>query len=242
MQITWTKYTYVCDPDECDSLVEYTCGDTFGFPSGDVRNFTCPCGRNMQLVSVEPATIQPTNERNEMNTEYNPNALVTVKKIVDGESTYETIKVVDLEGMLFVNPTIDVIESLPNGEHITHQMKRTDIMELFRIKQYREARLASQESQIGQVLNNMTAEGWYNPNYEKQQVLEDLCEIFGYEPKQEIRITGTLNFDVRYDCPLTEIEDFDARYFLQDVLTLDSYNGDVVVDTFDVEDADVDWD
>ena len=245
MQINWTKYTYVCDPDECDSLVEYTCGDTFGFPSGDVRNFTCPCGRNMQLVSVEPATIQPTNERNKMETApytYNPNQLVTIKKIVDGEPTYESFKVVDLEGMLYVDPVIDVIESLPNGTHITHNVKRTDISEFFRIKQYREARIEAQEKQIGQVIDNMTAQGWYNPNTDKEEVLRDLCEIFSHEPKQEVRITGTLNFDIRYDCPLDEIEDFDARYFLQDTLSLEAYNGDVIVESFDVDDADVDWD
>jgi hypothetical protein len=172
---------------------------------------------------------------------YNPNALVTVKHIIDGEATYETIKVVDLEGMLYVDPTIDVIESHTDGTHTTHNMKRRDIMEMFRLRGYATARLEQQEKQIGQVIDNMTAQGWYNPNIEKSEVLSDLCEIFGHEPKQEIRITGSITFDVRYDCPLDEVEDFDARYFLQDTLTLDAYHGDVIVESFDVEDADVDW-
>jgi hypothetical protein len=58
----WTKYTYVCDPDECDSLIEFTCKDTFGFPSGSVTNITCPCGRKPQLLSVEDATILSTTD------------------------------------------------------------------------------------------------------------------------------------------------------------------------------------
>ena len=62
-----------------------------------------------------------------------------------------------------------------------------------------------------------------------------------HEPKQEITITGTLTFELRYDCPLDEVEDFDAREFAQDTLTLDAYNGDVIVNSFDVEDADVEW-
>jgi hypothetical protein len=56
---SWTKYTYSCDPNECDSLIEYTCKDTFGFPSGSVMNITCPCGRKPNLLSVQDATIGP---------------------------------------------------------------------------------------------------------------------------------------------------------------------------------------
>jgi molybdopterin/thiamine biosynthesis adenylyltransferase len=97
------------------------------------------------------------------------------------------------------------------------------------------------QNQIGQVLGNMTAEGWYSSSTDKSEVLSDLCDIFDHEPKQEIRITGTMTFELRYDCPLDEVEDFDARYFAQDSLSLDSYNGNIIVESFDVEDADVDW-
>lgn len=61
----WTKYSYTCDPDECDSLTEFTCKDTFGFPSGSIHNMKCPCGRHMTLVSVEDATILPTTTKEE---------------------------------------------------------------------------------------------------------------------------------------------------------------------------------
>lgn len=42
-------YSFVCDPDECDTLIEVTCKLTFDFPSGEVR-MTCPCGRVMSWV------------------------------------------------------------------------------------------------------------------------------------------------------------------------------------------------
>ena len=221
MSETWTKNTYVCDPDECDTLIEVTTNDKFGFPSGSVRNITCPCGRTPALVSVADATIPPMNERNNMEintsqgisevpTTYNANMLVTYKDIIDGVPTYPTIKVNDLE------------------------------WKLERIKGL-EKQLSMSNSQISRILENLTAEGWYNRNFDKSEVLEQLCEILEHEPKQEIRITGTITFDLRYDCPLEEVEDFDARYFLQDNLSVDSYHGDVVVDSFDVEDADVDW-
>jgi hypothetical protein len=61
----WTKYTFICDPDECDTLIEVTC-DRFGYPSG-VAQITCPCGRKLDVLSVQDATINiPTKEREQM--------------------------------------------------------------------------------------------------------------------------------------------------------------------------------
>jgi hypothetical protein len=211
MQITWTKYTYVCDPDECDSLVEYTCGDTFGFPSGDVRNFTCPCGRNMNLVSVEPATIAPTNERNNMEetvtipAEYNANILVTYKDIVDGVPTFPTIKVNDLE------------------------------WKLERIKRL-EDELSRSNGTIRKIIDNLTEESWFNPNTEKEEILNDLCDILDYQPKKEVQFEGTIYFSGRVDVPLGEYEDFDLDDIMSE-LTVDIYNGDVVIDEFHTEDV-----
>ena len=211
MQITWTKYTYVCDPDECDSLVEYTCGDTFGFPSGDVRNFTCPCGRNMNLVSVEPATIAPTNERNNMEetvtipAEYNANILVTYKDIVDGVPTFPTIKVNDLE------------------------------WKLERIKRL-EDELSRSNGTIRKIMDNLTEESWFNPNTEKEEILNDLCDILDYQPKKEVQFEGTIYFSGRVDVPLGEYEDFDLDDIMSE-LTVDIYNGDVVIDEFHTEDV-----
>jgi len=85
---TWTKYTFVCDPDQCDTLIEVTC-DNYGFPLG-VMQITCPCGKKLDILSVADATInKPTTEGTPMETttstdnqvspavEYNPNQLVT---------------------------------------------------------------------------------------------------------------------------------------------------------------------
>jgi hypothetical protein len=217
MTETWTKNTYACDPDECDTLIEITTSDKFGFPSGSVNNVTCPCGRRPNLLSVEPATIAPINERKEMETtstipySYNPNLLVTYKSINDNyEATYPSIKVVELES------------------------KMDSLVRL-------EKQLTISNGQLGQIIDNLTVQGWYNPNTDKEDILRDLCEILGHEPKQTVRITGTISFEVDYDIPLDEVEDFDAHYFLQDTLTLDAYNGDVVVESWTVEDSDVDW-
>ena len=59
-----SKYTFICDPDECDCLIEVTSSDGFGFPSG-VTKLTCPCGRDTTLLSVVHATIQPITQQKE---------------------------------------------------------------------------------------------------------------------------------------------------------------------------------
>ena len=208
----WMKYTFVCDPNECDALLEFTARDGFDFPSGVVQ-ITCPCGRQMSYIS---ATIQPINERKEMEEtttapySYDANALVTYKVINNGEVSYPTLKVNELE------------------IHLDSYRRLQD-------------QLRISNGQISQILDNLDANGWYNPNTDKEDILRDLCEILGHEPKQTVRITATVNVEVDYDIPLEDVEDFDAKYFLQDNLTIDSWHGDVVVDTFDVEDADVNW-
>jgi len=102
-----SKYTFVCDPDECDCLIELTSSDGFGFPSG-VTKLTCPCGRDTTLVSVEHATIAPSNQTKEETMEettttpvpdtYNANLLVTYK-VIKGYSDpeYATDKVASIE-------------------------------------------------------------------------------------------------------------------------------------------------
>jgi hypothetical protein len=50
----WSKYTFVCDPDECDALIQFTARDGYGFPNGSVE-MRCPCGRKMAYISIEDA-------------------------------------------------------------------------------------------------------------------------------------------------------------------------------------------
>ena len=59
----WTKYTFTCDPEECDTMIEVTC-DNYGFPSG-VMQITCPCGRKLDVLSVADATITPSTTTKE---------------------------------------------------------------------------------------------------------------------------------------------------------------------------------
>lgn len=49
---TFETYVFVCDPEECDALIEFTARDGFGFPLGEIA-MKCPCGRQMTYVRKE---------------------------------------------------------------------------------------------------------------------------------------------------------------------------------------------
>ena len=108
-ELVSSVYTFVCDPDECDCLIQVTSSDGFGFPSG-VTELTCPCGRKTTLVSVESAIITPLTQTKEEKMEestvtttpipdtYNSNLLVTYKVIRGySDAEYATDKVASIE-------------------------------------------------------------------------------------------------------------------------------------------------
>ena len=208
----WFKYSYVCT-GECDALIEYTMKAGY---TPNVTELTCLCGEKTVRVSVVDATIQPMNERKEMETTptvpttYDANVLVTYKSIKNGEATYPVLKVNQLEW------------EMEEKQRLTDKVNKL-------------------QSQVNKIIDNMTAQYWYNPNTDSETILSDLCDILDYEPKQTVRISANVRVEIDYDIPMADVEDFDARYFVQDNLTIDSWHGDVVIDSFDVDDADVDW-
>ena len=82
----------------------------------------------------------------------------------------------------------------------------------------------------------------HNPNYDKSEVLQQITELFGWELKKTVTVTGTISFEVEMSVPLDELEDFDAHYILGDELSLDSNNSDIDINTWTVDSADVNWD
>ena len=209
---TSTKYTFVCDPDECDTMIEITTSDKFGFPSGAVQA-KCPCGRQMSYIS---STIEsnPTTERQQMldnleasmdlGTPYNANLLVTYKKIENGETTYPTLKVNELEWKL---------------EQANRSTDRANEL----------------QSKINRIIDNLTEESWYNPNTEKSEVLYELCEIIGHNPVKTIEFSARVTVTGSIDVPLEEAEDFDLESLLSDELTVDCYNGNMQIDNYEID-------
>ena len=214
MSESWFKDNHLCTI--CDALIEVTRKDEF-------RNIW-HCGMECNLLSVEDATILPTNERNEMEpygatvtpavpNEYNSNLLVTYKKIAGTYAApeapeYITQKVVDLEWEL-------------------DQARRNSLA------------FMNLTHKIDDLKEHI--EEWVNPNYNKQEVITELCEYFGINPTKTVTVTGTINFEVTIQVPFDEIDNFDALYKVGDELSLTSYANDVEVGDWTVDNVDVDW-
>ena len=79
----WTKYTFTCDPEECDTMIEVTC-DNYGFPNG-VMQITCPCGRKLDVLSVVDATITPSTTTKEETMEEVTTPVVMNLQWVEGD-------------------------------------------------------------------------------------------------------------------------------------------------------------
>jgi hypothetical protein len=206
---TSTKHTFVCDPDECDTLVEITTSDKFGFPSGWIHN-TCPCGRQMSLISStieENPTIerhQPMESTTTVPETYNANLLVTYKKIENGETSFPVIKVNDLEWTL-------------------EQARRTD------------TRANNLQSTINKIIDCLTEDHWFNPNTELSDVLEELCEILNHNPVKTVTWEASITVRGEVEVPLAEFEDFNLDSHISENLTIDSYDGNTTIDTYDVD-------
>jgi hypothetical protein len=142
---------------------------------------------------------------------YNPHSLVTLKKIINTESgdvQFELYKTTELEG---------VLDDLRRRDNLISQ------------------RIEHQEKQIGQVINNLTVDGWFSDSIDKEEVLRDLCVIFDHEPKQTMNWTVTLTVSGSTEVDITEVSDFDVRYFLADNLSVDSNDFSTEVDSWDID-------
>jgi len=145
---------------------------------------------------------------------YNPNLLVTYKKIAGTyaapeEPEYITDKVVQIEWDL--DQARRVVENFNN--------------------------LKGKVSQLEDLLIEL-----YNPNYTKEEALQQIAELFDFELSKTVTVTGTIEFEVTVQVPLDDVENFDAHYKLGDELSLTAYGDDVEINTWSIQDTDVDWD
>jgi len=145
---------------------------------------------------------------------YNPNLLVTYKKIAGTyaapeEPEYVTDKVVQIEWDL--DQSRRVVENFNSLKSTVRELEEL-LVEL------------------------------YNPNYTKEEALQQIAELFDFELSKTVTVTGTIEFEVTVQVPLDEVENFDAHYKLGDELSLTAYGDDVEVNTWSIQDTDVDWD
>lgn len=139
---------------------------------------------------------------------------------------------------LYVNYLVEAQEFKPTGEIVTHMLTKHDINEMFRKKQFLESFLDTANLQLDRIRDRLSAHAWYDADITKQDVLNQLCEILGHEPKATLNWVATIKVEGSTDVPLDEVENFDLRYFLNDDLTVDIYHGDTVINSHYVDDID----
>jgi len=207
-----SKYTFVCDPDECDCLIELTSSDGFGFPSG-VTELTCPCGRKTTLVSVEHATIAPSNQTKEEKMEttigsdalhspavpYDANLLVTYK-VLHGYSDpeYTTSKVASLEW------------DLHNGRQ---SQKTASLL----------------QSKINNA-KDIIAEAYADSS--DQDTLRSIAEALGIELTRTIEFTCSIEVSGTVEVDL--LEDYELEDDIADNLYVDSQSGRIEIGDIEV--------
>jgi hypothetical protein len=208
-ELVSSKYTFVCDPDECDCLIELTSSDGFGFPSG-VTELTCPCGRKTTLVSVEHATIAPSTQTKEETMEsttpavtipdtYNPNLLVTYKVIRGySDAEYATDKVTSIEWDL----------------HNARQAQKTNAVLQDKIN----------------TAKDIIAEAY--PDSQDQDTLRSIAEALGIELTRTIEFTATIEVSGTVEVDL--LEDYDLDDDITDNLYVDSQSGRIEIGDIEV--------
>jgi hypothetical protein len=206
-ELVSSKYTFVCDPDECDSLIELTSSDGFGFPSG-VTELTCPCGRKTTLVSVEHATIQPTETKGNQMEEstvtispvpdtYNPNLLVTYKVIRGySDAEYQTDKVTSIEWDL----------------HNARQAQKHNAVLQGKIDAVKE----------------IICEAY--PDSQDQDTLRDIAEALSIELIKEVEWTASIEVSGTYSYNILENDyDLDLESEITDAIYAESNNGNIEI-------------
>ena len=211
-ELVSTKYTFACDPDECDCLIELTSSDGFGFPSG-VMQITCPCGRKPTLLSVVTATIAPTTQTKEekMETEtpavtvpdtYNSNLLVTYKVIRGySDAEYATDKVTTIEW------------DLHNGRQSQKQVSL----------------YLSKIDTVKDIITEAYADS------DDQETLRAIAEALSIELVREVLFTATLEVSGTYTYNILDSDyELDLDSEVTDALYADSNNGNITIDDTEV--------
>jgi hypothetical protein len=214
-ELVSSKYTFICDPDECDCLIELTSSDGFGFPSG-VTKLTCPCGRETTLLSVEHATITPSTQTKEEKmeettigsdafhspaVEYNPDLLVTYK-VIHGYSDpeYTTSKVTSLEWDL----------------HNARQAQKTNGV------------LTNKITSAKDIITEAYADSL------DQDTLREIAEALDIALTKEIEWSATIEVSGTFTVDLLEDADVDFESEIYDNLYVESQNGNIEVGDVEV--------
>jgi hypothetical protein len=218
MTTNWNKHSYICPT--CDGSFEMTITEY-----RTISNELCPsCYNSLALLSVADATIHPTTTEEEQ-----------METTTVDTSSQESM------ALHYNNYANIIVKDTTSNEMQYKSVTPYDVNVLMTDNHYYKQRLEKFTSKFNLIEENLTEEGWFNPNIEKSEVLSDLCEILGITPSKTIKFSGTMSFEGSIEVPFDELEDFDLQYLLQDEVYLTSNHGNLEIDSYEVESVSEDY-
>jgi len=212
-ELVSTKYTFACDPDECDVLIELTSSDGFGFPSG-VMEITCPCGRKPVLLSVVNDTIAPTTQTKEEKMEETTTPAVTVP------DTYNSNLLV----------TYKVIRGYSDAEYATDKLTTIEWdLHNGRQSQKRVTTLLSQIDTVKDIITEAYEDS------EDKDTLRAIAEALSIELVRDVLFTATIEVSGTYSYNILDSDyELDLDSEVTDALYAESNNGNIQIDDTEV--------
>lgn len=208
MTTNGTKYTFVCDPDECDTLIEVTCVSGFDFPNGVIKH-TCPCGREMSYISATILSSQQLTKEEQMQTPFN----VTIEPM-------ET------------KPQLMTLDWVENDVVTTKSYTESDIRHMvWQLKNLtsKQNEWYTKESQLRTFIHDNFE------NSDDQESLTEIAEMFDIPLTKEIEVTIYVRVDAVVEVELGDGAGFDAvEEFVSQNLTIDSYGSEMSVNNYEV--------
>lgn len=127
-----------------------------------------------------------------------------------------------------------VSETLPSDVPTFMTDKVTEIeYELHKARSYAESHI-NRHKDIAWLEDQIPE--WYDPNYDKEDVLRELANHFNINPMKEMSVYGTISFSGTIKIPIAEIEDFDLSNVTIDAeVSSYEYEADLTVDDVSLE-------
>jgi hypothetical protein len=129
------------------------------------------------------------------------------------------------------NPHQLVTYKVINGNETTYPTSKVTDIE-WKLSQYRyvDRRLSEYSSKVGQLEDRLAD----YLEMDAEDIVEDICSIFGFNPTKEIEFEGTITFNGTISVPLSDVADFDIDSINFDV-DINSDSGDVTIYSTEVD-------